>query len=146
MDDVEWGPVGYLVVEFPSTATMTGEGLQELVTLADRGLIRILDLAFVVKRDDGSVTALAIDDLDRDGEFDLTIFEGASSALLDEDDLHRAGEVLAGGSTAAVLLYENSWAGPFVGALRRNGAELVAAGIIAQDDVVAALEATESAG
>ncbi|HPU13409.1 MAG TPA: DUF6325 family protein [Aeromicrobium sp.] len=143
MSDIDLGPVGYLVVEFQG-ANMTGEGLQELVTLVDRGLIRILDLAFVAKQDDGSVIALDIADYDRDGEFDLTIFEGASSALLDDDDLHEAGSVLANGSTAAVLLYENTWAVPLVGALRRNGAELVAAGFIPHDDLVGALDAAES--
>ena len=144
MSDIDLGPVGYLVVEFQGT-NMTGEGLQELVNLADNGVIRILDLAFVAKQDDGSVVALDISDYDGDGEFDLTIFEGASSALLDDDDLNEAGSVLDSGSTAAVLLYENTWATPLVRALRRNGAELVAAGFIPQDDFVGALDAAESA-
>ena len=100
MSDIDLGPVGYLVVEFQGT-NMTGEGLQELVNLADNGVIRILDLAFVAKQDDGSVVALDISDYDGDGEFDLTIFEGASSALLDDDDLNEAGSVLDSGSTAA---------------------------------------------
>ena len=144
MDEVEWGPVGYLVVEFPG-ARMTGEGLRELVTLTERGIIRILDLAFVLKESDGSVSALELKDIDGDGALDLTVFEGASSDLLDEGDLRDAGEVLTEGSAAAVLLYENRWAGPFVHALRQGGAELVAAGFIPLDDIAAALDATESA-
>jgi len=142
--EVEWGPVGYLVVEFPG-ARMTGEGLRELVTLTDRGILRILDLAFVLKESDGSVTALELKDIDGDGELDLTVFEGASSDLLGDDDLREAGAVLTDGSAAAVLLYENRWAAPFVSALRRGGAELVAAGFIPLDDIAAALDATESA-
>jgi len=144
MDEVEWGPVGYLVVEFPG-ARMTGEGLRELVTLTERGIIRILDLAFVLKESDGSVSALELKDIDGDGALDLTVFEGASSDLLDEGDLRDAGEVLTEGSAAAVLLYENRWAAPFVHALRQGGAELVAAGFIPLDDIAAALDATESA-
>lgn len=144
MDEVEWGPVGFLVVEFPG-ARMTGEGLRELVTLTDQGIIRILDLAFVLKESDGSVTALELKDIDGDGELDLTVFEGASSDLLDEGDLRDAGAVLTDGSAAAVLLYENRWAAPFVSALRQGGAELVAAGFIPLDDIVEALDATESA-
>ena len=145
MDEVEWGPVGYLIVEFPG-ARLTGEGLQELVTLTERGTIRVLDLAFVLKQADGSMTALEIKDIDGDGELDLAVFEGASSNLLGERDLREAGDVLTDGSAAAILLYENRWAAPFVHALRRNGAELVAAGFIPLDDIAEALDATEAAG
>ncbi|MFO6453672.1 MULTISPECIES: DUF6325 family protein [unclassified Aeromicrobium] len=145
MDEVEWGPVGYLIVEFPG-ARMTGEGLEELVALTDSGTIRILDLAFVLKEADGTVSALEINDLDGDGDFDLTVFEGASSNLLGEHDLREAGDVLTDGSAAAILLFENRWAARFVGALRRNGAELVAAGFIPLDDIAEALDATEAAG
>lgn len=145
MDEVEWGPVGYLVVEYPG-ARMTGEGLRELVALTDRGLIRILDLAFVMKAQDGTVSALAIADLDGDGDLDLAVFEGASSDLLGQDDLDEAGQVLTAGSAAAVLLYENRWAAPFVSALRRSGAELVSAGFIPLDDLAEALDTAEAAG
>ena len=102
-DDVaEMGPVDYLVVEFPGSR-MTGEGFPLLVDLVDRGLIRILDLVFVTKGEDGSVTAMQIADLDGDGKLDLAVFEGASSGLLDEDDLAEAGGVLEPGSSAGIL-------------------------------------------
>jgi hypothetical protein len=136
------GPVAYVVVEFPGNK-MTGEGLEVLVDLVDRGVIRIIDLAFISKADDGSVLGIDLQDLDSDGELDLTIFEGASSGLLDEDDLVESGAVLAPGSSAAVLLYENRWAAPFVAALRRGGAELVAAGFIPLDDIAASLDAVD---
>ena len=78
-DDLEqMGPIDYLVVEFPGSR-MTGEGLPLLVDLVDRGIIRILDFVFVKKELDGSVRGVAIADLDRDGELDLAVFEGASS-------------------------------------------------------------------
>ena len=76
----ETGPIDYLIVEFPGNG-MTGEGFPILVDLVDRGIIRILDLVFVTKRDDGSVEGIAIADLDGDGELDLAVFEGASSGL-----------------------------------------------------------------
>jgi hypothetical protein len=90
-DDLEEiGPIDYLVVEFPGSR-MTGEGLPLLVDLVDRGIIRILDLVFVKKELDGSVKGMAIADLDHDGTLDLAVFEGASSGLLDQDDLDEAG-------------------------------------------------------
>ncbi len=142
-DVVEMGPVDYLVVEFPGSR-MTGEGLPLLVDLVDRGVIRILDFVFVKKEDDGSVTGVAIADLDGDGQLDLAVFEGASSGLIDDEDVASAGSVLEPGSSAGVLIYENTWAAPFAAALRRGGGQLVASGRIPAQDLVAAVDAAES--
>ena len=143
-DDLEdMGPIDYLVVEFPGSR-MTGEGLPLLVDLVDRGIIRILDLVFVKKELDGSVRGMAIADLDHDGKLDLAVFEGASSGLLGPEDLDEAGGVLEPGSSAGLLVYENRWAAPFASALRRGGGQVVASGRIPIQDVVAALDATES--
>jgi hypothetical protein len=143
-DDLEdMGPIDYLVVEFPGSR-MTGEGLPLLVDLVDRGIIRILDLVFVKKELDGSVRGVAIADLDKDGQLDLAVFEGASSGLLDQGDLDEAGGVLQPGSSAGLLVYENRWAAPFAKALRRGGGQLVASGRIPVQAVLAALDATES--
>ncbi|MFD7461884.1 DUF6325 family protein [Streptomyces sp. NPDC059868] len=124
---------------------MTGEGFPILVDLVDRGLIRILDLMFVRKDEDGTVTGMEIADLTGDGALDLAVFEGASSGLLGQDDLEEAASVLEPGSSAGVLIYENVWAAPFAAALRRGGARLVASGRIPVPDLLAALEATEAA-
>lgn len=137
------GPISYLIVEFPGNK-MTGEGLANLVDLVDRGLIRLLDLQFVTCGEDGSVAGIEISDLDADGEIDLAIFEGASSNLLDQSDLDEASSALQPGSSAAIVIFENRWATEFVQALRRSGAELVAAGYIPQDDLAASLDATEA--
>jgi hypothetical protein len=141
--DVEtMGPISYLIVEFPGNK-MTGEGLPILVDLVDAGMIRILDLLFVMRDTDGTVNAIDVSDIDNDGELDLTIFEGVSSGLLDESDLADAAPAIEPGSSAGILIFENRWAAPFTQALRRGGAHLVAAGYIPQDDLVASLEATE---
>ena len=142
-DDVEAiGPISYLIVEFPGSK-MTGEGLPILVDLVDQGLIRILDLLFVKRDEDGTLTTAELTDLDGDGELDLMIFEGAASGLLDESDLADAAEVVEPGSSAAILLFENRWATPFTQALRRGGAEVVAAGYVPLDAIAASLDATE---
>ena len=136
------GPVSYLIVEFPGNK-MTGEGFQALIDLVDRGVIRILDLEFVTRRDDGSVAALSLQELDS-GEFDLALFEGASSGLLDQSDFDGAKDAISPGSSAGILIFENCWATTFVQGLRRGGAELVAAGYIPLDDVAASLDAAEA--
>ena len=144
-DDVEtMGPISYLIVEFPGNK-MTGAGFAALVDLVDRGLIRILDLEFVTCRADGSVGAVQLRDLDTDGQFDLTVFEGVSSGLLDQSDYDDAAKALDPGSSAGILIFENRWAATFVAALRQGGAELVAAGYIPLADVAASLDATETA-
>lgn len=141
-DDIELGPVDYYVVEFPGNK-MTGEGMPLLLDLVDRGIIRILDLVFIRKDDDGSVTAFEIADFDGDGELDLAVFDGASSGLLDPSDIAEAGAVIDAGNSAGILLFENSWATPFIRALRGSGAELVASGRIPATELLGALAAEE---
>ena len=136
------GPISYLIVEFPGNK-MTGEGFAHLVDLVDRGIIRIVDLTFITRDTDGTTRALKLSDLDQDGTLDLAVFDGASSGLLDASDVADAGSVIDPGSSAGVLLFENRWAIPFVQSLRAADAQLVAAGYIPQDAIVAALDATE---
>ena len=124
---------------------MTGEGLAALIDLVDRGIIRILDLRFIKREDDGSFSAVAVSDFDGDGTLDLAIFEGVESGLLDDDDLGHAASVIAPGSAAGLLVYENTWAGPFVSAMRRAGADVVASGRIPAEDVIAMLDVLEAA-
>ena len=144
-DDVDSiGPVSYLIVEFPGNK-MTGEGLPILVDLVDQGVIRILDLLFVTRGDDGALRGVEITDFDYDGTLDLAVFEGATSGLIDETDLEDAAEVVGPGSSAAILLFENTWARSFTQALRGGGAELVAAGYVPLDALAASLDAAEAA-
>ena len=138
-DDIDTGPIDYLVIEFPGNR-MTGEGWPLLVDLVDRGIIRILDLVFIRKDEDGSVVALSIQDLGAEG-IDLAIFEGASSGLLADEDLADAASTIEPGCSAGVLVYENTWAAPFAAAMRRSGGQLVAYGRIPVQALLAALEA-----
>jgi hypothetical protein len=136
------GPIDYLMVEFPGN-TMTGEAFPLLVDLADRGIIRILDLVFVTKDADGNIAGVEISDLDGDGDLDLAVFEGASSGLLGDDDIAEASTILQPNSSAGILVYENTWATPFANALRRSGAQLVSSGRIPVQAILASLDAQE---
>lgn len=137
------GPISYLIVEFPGNK-MTGDGATELIDLVDRGLIRVLDLMFITRNDDGTTAVVELADVDHDGSLDVALFEGASSGLLDDSDADDAGSAIEPGSSAAVLLFENRWAIPFVQALRAGEAQLVAAGYVPQDVVVDSLDAAEA--
>ena len=136
----ELGPIDYVVVEFPGNR-MTGEGLPILVDLVDRGVIRLIDLVFFSKGADGSVTVIELADLDGDGELDLAVFEGVSTGVVGHDDINEAAGAVDAGSSAALIVYENTWAAPFAAAVRRGGGQLVAFGRIPVQDLLDALEA-----
>ncbi|MGA9870471.1 MAG: DUF6325 family protein [Rhodococcus sp. (in: high G+C Gram-positive bacteria)] len=142
LDDL--GPVDYLVIEFPADRTPDGSALPYLVDLVERNLIRVLDLSFVHKDLDGSVGGVEIEDLGLTGDFDVTLFAEAKSGLLDVTDLDGAASVLEPGCSAAILVYENSWAAPFATALRRNGAQLVATGRVPVQALLASLDSLDA--
>ncbi|MGW4895995.1 DUF6325 family protein [Kitasatospora sp. NPDC004240] len=138
----EPGPIDYLVISFPGSR-LTGEGMPLLLDLVDRNIIRILDLTFITKGEDGTVAGLELADVNGDGELDLTVFEGVSSGLIGNEDLSDAGGLLEPGDSAAILLYENLWAKPLAAALRRAGGRMIAGGRVPVQDLIEALEALE---
>jgi hypothetical protein len=137
----EMGPIDYIVIEWPGKQP-TGEAAPMILDLHEQGIIRVLDIAFLAKGEDGSVAMLSIDDLG-DGHFGL--FEGASSGLLGQEDIDDAASVLEPGTSAAVLVWENRWAAPIATALRRSGGQLVASGRIPVQAILASLEAADAA-
>jgi uncharacterized membrane protein len=139
----EMGPVDYILVEWTGRQP-TGEALPHLVDLVDRGLIRILDIAFVTKDEDGEVAGVEVSELGRQVE-EVTIFAGASSGLISDDDVFEAAQALENGTSAALLVYENVWAAPFAAAVRRSGGQLVASGRIPVQAIIAALDELEAA-
>jgi dihydroorotase-like cyclic amidohydrolase len=139
----DMGPIDYRLIEWPGRQP-TGEAAPILVDLVERGIIRVLDLAFIAKAEDGSVAGLEITDLGQQVE-ELKVFEGASSGLLTEDDTAEAAKALEPGTSAALMVFENRWAAPLASALRRSGAQLAASGRIPVQAILAALEAAEEA-
>jgi hypothetical protein len=137
----EMGPVDYIVIEWPGKQP-TGEAGPLVMDLVERGIIRVLDFAALAKDEDGRVSGVEVSEL-ASGDEQLRVFEGASSGLLGDDDLAEAAQALEPGTTAAILVYENTWAAPLAVALRRSGGQLVANGRIPVQQLVAALEALE---
>lgn len=138
MDDNDiMGPIDYLIVEFPGNK-MTGEGVPLLLDLVNRGIVRIIDLAFIRKDADGSVSALRIEDMDAEGAERFAVFQGASSGVLGQEEYDEAAGAIEPGSSAGIIVYENTWAAPLAAAWLRGGAQVVAGGRISAQDLLAA--------
>jgi hypothetical protein len=146
MDEVEavdeLGPVDWIVVEFPGSR-FNGQIAPALLDLVERDLIRVLDLLVLKKDADGSLEAFELSDLDEGEIGELRTYESELAMLLSEEDVNSLAAAIEPGSSAAVLVWENSWAAPFASAVRRSGGQLVASGRIPIQALLAAVEADE---
>lgn len=141
-DDEELGPIDWIVVEFPAdTKQFDGEMAAELSSLVESGIIRILDMVILDKDESGSIEVLEFEDM---GDLDsLRSLEGQLAEVLALEDIENVGVAMAPGSTAAVLVWENTWAAPFGVAARRSGGQLIASGRIPTQALIAAIQADE---
>ncbi|HYJ67624.1 MAG TPA: DUF6325 family protein [Nocardioidaceae bacterium] len=135
------GPIDFVLLEFPRDR-MTGEAAQALADLVERGTVRLYDLLLISKNQDESVDVLELTDPALGGGFGT--FAGARSGLLGDDDIRDAGSAMERNTVAALIVYENTWAIPFVAAARNSGGELVASARIPASDVMATLDALEA--
>ncbi|MGH2533517.1 MAG: DUF6325 family protein [Thermomicrobiales bacterium] len=119
-----YGPIELLVVKFPGNQ-FTGELAPALQELVETGTIRIIDLLFVSKDENGVVDVAEIDGL---GEAVLTTFDplvAEVSGLLSEEDAQYFATGLEPNSSEALLLFENTWAATFAEAFRKAQGEIV---------------------
>jgi hypothetical protein len=138
------GPVDWLVVEFPADrANFSGAMDRELRALVDRELVRVLDLVFVRKDEDGSIDVDELSDVPERAVGEVLAAETELAMLLAEEDIVAVGEALQPGSIAAVLVYENTWAAPFATSVRQSGGQLVDSGRIHTQALLAAIEAED---
>jgi hypothetical protein len=140
----ELGPIDIVVIAFPAGSPMTGDAIPLLMDIVDRGIIRILDVMFVLKDEQGMFTGFEAKELDDKGVGDMKVFEGASSGMLSDSDAQSAAGALEPGEGAAVIVYENTWAADFAAAVRRNGGVLVGSQRVPHEDILAALESAEA--
>jgi Family of unknown function (DUF6325) len=142
--DEELGPVDVVVIGYPADAPMTGEAAPLLLDLVDRGIIRVLDVLFVMENENGTFSGFEAQDLGSKNVGDFTAFEGASSGLLGEEDVATAAEAIEPGTAAVMIVYENRWAAPFVSAVRRNGGVPIAFERIPVQNLIDSLDAAEA--
>jgi Family of unknown function (DUF6325) len=143
--EVELGPIDIVVIGYPPGAPMTGEAVPIMVDLVDRGIVRVLDALFVIKEEDGTFSGIDVANLDPDRAGDLTVFAGASTGLISNDDVALIAAEMEPGSAAFSIVYENRWAAPFAAAVRRNGGRLIASERVGAQDLMDALDAVEGA-
>jgi hypothetical protein len=141
----ELGPVDWIVVEFPGSR-FKGEIAPALTDLVDRGIIRVLDLVLIRKDDDETLEYFELSELDESEIGTLRAYETALADLLSVEDVEAVAAAIEPGSTAALLVWENSWAAPFASAVRHAGGQLAASGRIPVQALLAALEADEDEG
>jgi hypothetical protein len=143
LEDVH-GPIDFLLLECP-TDNLTGEAGAALLDLVDAGIVRIWDLLIVAMDEDGNVQGVDITDLSSEGVGGFAAFAGARSGLLGDEDIDEAAGAMTPGTMAVLIVYENTWAIPFVAAARKAGAEVIASMRIPAQDVMDALDALEAA-
>jgi hypothetical protein len=140
--DDELAPVDFLAIEFPD-GQLTAPGFEQLLSLADQGVIEILDMEFIVKEADGRSKKVDVWEFAVPAGVDLTAWAGASSGLLDDSDVDEISAAMQPGGVAVVVIYENRWVLGLVDSWRRDGARLIAEGGLSAADIIAALDATE---
>ncbi|MDN5766883.1 MAG: DUF6325 family protein [Humibacillus sp.] len=135
----ELGPVDWIVVEFPGSR-FKGEIVPVLEDLVDRGIVRVLDLLVLRKDSEGELECFELSDLDESEMGGLRAYETALATILSVEDVEAVAAAVEPGSTAAVLVWENTWAAPFGSAVRRAGGQLAASGRIPIQALLAAIE------
>jgi uncharacterized membrane protein len=139
-DEVMTGSVEIAVIEFPGSQ-FKGEIVPALAELVDAGIVTIIDLVFVTKGEDGTVAGLELADIDEETAAAYDDLQGEAGGLLSDEDLETAAEALSPGSSAVLIVWENSWARRLVGAIRNAGGRLAAHDRLDAETVAAAMAA-----
>ena len=121
---MELGAVELMVIGFPENR-FTGDIVPALADLVERNTIRVIDLIFIAKGDDGSVAAFELSSVDEATRAVFAPLVSVATPLIHDGDIDDVGEVLDSGSSAAIVLFEHTWANDFRNALVDAGGELI---------------------
>ena len=139
----QFGPVDWMVVEFPGTEFGKGKVAPILADYVDKGLVRVLDVVFIRKDADGTIEPFEVSDLDESAAGTFRDFERDMAMVLSEPDVLDLADTMEPETSAVLLVWENLWAAPFGSAVRHAGGQLVASGRIPTQAVLAALESDQ---
>jgi hypothetical protein len=137
----EIGPVEYMAVAFPGNR-FTGDIAPPHKELIDSGTIRLIDLAFVTKDQDGNVIGMELEELDSSVGQAFATLQEKGGDFINEADLKTIGHDLEPNSSAAILVWEDVWAGKFANAVRGAGGVLIDRQIVPHEVMQAALDYT----
>ena len=132
------GPVEYMVIEFPGNQ-FKGEIVPALREVVDKGVIRIIDLVFVRKDEQGNVNVMELADLQKDAADAFAPLAREASTLFAEEDIGKVSEVMEMNSSVALLLFEHVWATRFRNAVLNANGRLIAGERIPREVVDAAV-------
>jgi hypothetical protein len=117
------GPVDVYIIGFPGNK-FSGEIVPAILEQVDKGVIRVVDLLFVVKDLDGNVATITIEDLGPEGaafaEVDIV-----EAGALNEEDADEVADDIPAGSSALLIAYENTWMEDLVLAFARADAVVI---------------------
>lgn len=133
------GPIDFILLEFTGSDDLSTTAAA-LMDLIGRGIVSLYDLVAIRKDDDGAFTVVELDALGGD----IFVLTGARSGLLGDDDMQAAADTMLPGTTGVLLMYENTWAIPFVSAALHDGGTMIATKRIPAEDVIAALDELEA--
>jgi len=133
------GPVDFLLLEFPGDAD-TKACSDALIDLVQRDTVHLYDLKVIRKAADGSYSGLELTDVTSSGIGGFRQFSRSQSGLIGDDDVDKAAAAMRPDTMAALIVFENAWAAPFVGAVLDTGGEVIASERIPAMDVMAALD------
>ncbi len=136
-------PVEYIVIDFPGNR-FDGSIVPALVDLVDKRTVRILDLVFVKKDDDGSVDCFEFDQLDELGDFGA--LDGDAGDVLSDDDVLALADDIPPGSSALFIVWEDLWAADLGRAVRNAGGEVLIGGRVPHQvvtDIISNIETQE---
>ena len=133
------GPIDFVLLEFTGRHDLSTTAAA-LIDLIERGIVSLYDLVAIQKADDGTFSLLELDGLGHE----IFFIAGARSGLLGDDDMQAAADTMLPGTTGVLLMYENTWAIPFVAAALDAGGTMIATKRIAAEDVIAVLDELEA--
>jgi uncharacterized membrane protein len=143
---MDLGAVELLVIGFPENR-FTGQIAPALTDLVDKGTIRVVDLLFISKDEEGAIVGLELSSVDEATRQAFEPLLANQESLLHDDDIEDVGEALEPGSSVAMILFEHAWANEFRRALVEAGGELIDSLRIAPETIEAARVAlTEGEG
>jgi len=136
------GPIDYVLLEFTGNR-LTGRAAEELVRLVERGIVHVYDVMVIGK--DAAGSTYAVDLAESSGQAGgFADLSGARTGILADEDLAEAASAMQPGTLAALIVYENTWAIPFIAAALESGGQMIAGGRIPAQDVMEVLEALEA--